>query len=143
MTTRKWLGVFGIFLAVSLCGAAFLNATDEITVGASLQVINGQFSLQRATTGYQVDQATNSSDYGIQLIATTSTNSLNIANVIIPHYAYFRNLSTNRTIYVTCQMRLEPGDVAVLPIADTNLTAYVEANTNAATERLEYWVNGK
>jgi hypothetical protein len=143
MTTRKWLGVFGIFLAVSLCGAAFLNATDEITVGASLQVINGQFSLQRASTGYKVTQLTNAVDYGIQLIATDSTNALNIANVIVPRYAYFRNLSTNRTIFVTLTMKMEAGDMAVLPVSSTNITAYVEPNTNAATERLEYWINAK
>jgi hypothetical protein len=143
MTTRKARLIAGIFLAVALWSAAYTNATDEITVGASLQVINGQFSLLRSTTGYKVTQLTNAVDYGIQLIATDSTNSLNIANVQNPHYAYFRNLSTNRTIFVTMTMKMEAGDVAVVPISSTNMTAYVEANTNAATELLEYWINAK
>jgi len=145
MTTRRnrLALVVLTFLAVGLWSAAIIKASDEITVGAILQVVNGQFSLTRSVTGYKVSQATNSVDYGIQLIATDSTNALNIANVIVPHYAYFRNLSTNRAVYVTCTMKLEAGDVAILPISDTNLTAYVEANTNNATERLEYWINSK
>lgn len=115
-------------------------STDEVTVNALLSVVNGNFNLQRSVTVYKVNQVTNLSDYGVATIATT-TNLLPIANVIIPRYAFFRNVGTGDSITVSCTIQLRAGDVAVLPLASTNITAYKANVWSGDTARLEYWVN--
>jgi len=124
-------------IAVAVCAG---TATNALSVTTSLQVDNGEFKLLRQVNNYKVNQAAQALDYGIQTTTNSVTNSLNIANVTVPHYCFFRNLDeTNVAIFVTLTLRLEPGDVAVLPVANTNMTTYT---TNGST-KLEYFINQK
>lgn len=120
-----------------LVGAAI--ASDEITINLLLDVVNGDFSLRRQVSNYKVTQTTSAADYGIQSVAVGATNNLNIANVSTPHYVFLRNLDATNDIYVTCVVKLQAGDAAILPVSTTNMTTYSTAGTN----KLEYWVNAQ
>ena len=131
--------VINVLLILCVTSLLATLADNEVKVTAMLRVDNGNFSLQRAVQNYAVNQTGKSSDYGIQTI-TTSTNLLNIYNVTgQPHYAFFRNLHTNQNIYVTFTMLLLSNDVAVVPVATTNISAYVTGTNGNA--QLEYWIN--
>jgi len=119
-----------------ICFGVKIYADNEGTLTATLRIKNGNFDLTRTVQNYQFNQTTSASDYGI-LTTTLATNRVPTVNVTTPRYAFFRNLGTNRDVYVTVTMRLQPGDVAVMPLADTNIQCYA---TNAPPS-LEYWVN--
>lgn len=123
-------------LGVLIVLAVIAFADDEGTVTAMLKIDNGNFSLMRNVSNLRFDQTGTAADYGVQAL-TTATNDLNIANVTTPRYAFFRNLSTNRNVFVTLTMKLRAYDIAVLPVLSTNITAYV---TNG-TANIEYWIN--
>lgn len=109
----------------------------EITVTALLKVVNGNFSLTRTVSNYQVDQTGTAVDYGIQSVAVGATNNLNIANVSTPGYIWLRNLDLTNDVYVTLTVKLRAGNIAIVPVSSTNMTTYSTAGTND----LEYWVN--
>lgn len=128
--------IFGMLLAL-LAGIAI--GSDEITINLLLDVANGNFALRRQVSNYKVTQAGTAADYGIQSVAVGVTNVLAVSHVATPGYIFLRNLSTNNSIYVTCVIMLRSNDVAVLPVASTNMTAYCTAGTN----NLEYWINAQ
>lgn len=125
----------GVLLLVFVAQAA-----DEGSVTARLKIDNGFFALTKSVQNFKFDQTGTASDQGVQSI-TASTNSLNINNVSTPHYLWLRALhtSTSNAIFVTLTVRLEAGDVAVLPVATTNIQSYA---TNGTVD-LEYWINQK
>jgi len=132
-------------VALAACGVVTLcciDAADEISVSATLKVDNGFFKYSRAVQNFAVDQTTSLSDMGIESVAANgSTNALTFPNVSTPHYMYLRSLDTSTTnaIFVTLTVRLEAGDIAVLPVSSTTISAYT---TNGAAS-LEYWLNAK
>lgn len=129
-----------IVAVACLLVAVGLKAADEISVTAALTVDNGYFKYSRLVQNFKIDQTTASADMGIEAV-TASTNALTFANVSTPHYMFLRSLdtSTSNAIFVTLTVRLEAGDVAVLPVANTTISAYA-TNGNA---NLEYWLNAK
>jgi hypothetical protein len=132
----KRIAVITCLLALSAIAA------DEINVTAVLKVENANFSLTRQVSAYQVTQQGKSADYGIQFVTTTNSlvNAPNLnAEGLTPRYSFWRNLSTNNNVYVTVTMLLRSNDVAVLPIASTN----VMLMTTGGTARLEYWLNAQ
>ena len=137
---KRLISVAAAGLALAIGLAAW--AADEISVSASLKVDNGYFKFSRSEQNFQVDQTTSSADMGIEATAADgSTNALTFANVSTPHYLWLRSLSTSTTnaIFVTLVVRLEAGDIAVLPVSTTTIAAY---STNGAAN-LEYWLNAK
>lgn len=136
--TRAWLSVTLLALLGVCCWQ--LKAADEISVSASLKVDNGYFKFTRNVQNFQIDQTTSSADMGIEAV-TASTNALTFPNVTTPHYLWLRSLDTSTTnaIFVTLTVRLEAGDIAVLPVSSTTISAYA-TNGNA---NLEYWLNAK
>lgn len=129
----------GLYFLVILAGASVVFAADEITIQATMRVVNGDFELQRSVGSLSVDQTGRAMSSGIQNI-TTNTNTLVVSSdVTTGGYSWFRNVGTN-AVTVQVYMLLNPSDVALLHVASTNITAYT-TGTNAPTTFLEYWIN--
>ena len=120
--------------------AVAIFAADEISVTTILKVDNGDYKVNRSVQNYKTDQTTSAADQGI-MVSGASTNNVPVNNVTTPHYCFFRSLDTSTTnaIFIVLTVRLEAGDVALLPISSTNVTTYT-TNGNAS---LEYWINAK
>ncbi len=135
-----------VFLALLFNAFAFLfpprgafAADDVITVTGLLKVDNGDFKLQRNQSNYKNDQAGTASDYVVQVSTNNATNQITLVNVTDPGYCWFRNTGPSNGVFVSLTMYLKPGDFAILPAADTNITHYT---TNGGS-RLESWANQK
>jgi hypothetical protein len=126
------------FLAM-LSAAAAVMAADEITIQATMRVRNGDFELQRSVGSLSVDQTGRGMAYGIQAISTNTNTLVVSSDVVTGGYSWFRNVGTN-AVTVQVYMRLNPSDIALLPVASTNITAYT-SGTNSETTFLEYWIN--
>ena len=125
-------------VAVCVVIASLVWAGDNVTtVTAYLKVVSDNFDLARSVQNYTFAPDGVAMDYGIISLSVTATNTLPINNVTTPRYCYFRNKSTNDGIYVTLTMYLRSNDVAILPLADTNVAAYAATGT----PELEYWFN--
>lgn len=120
--------------------AGIAIAANEVTVQTFLKIKNGAYDVQR-TVNMLDSQTTSSADQGI-MNATPAATAIPISNVTTPKWSYLRNLSTNTAQYidVTCTVRLYGNDVAVMPLANTNIQATAQAGT---TNKLEYWINEK
>lgn len=127
-----WIAGVGCILAIGT-----ILMAEPLTINTYLDVNNGNFKLTRNVQQYKVQQLGVAMDYGIISLSVTATNTLPISNVTTPRYCYFRNLSTNDGIYVTLTMYLRSNDVALLPLASTNVAAYAAEGT----PELEYWFN--
>jgi len=136
--TKLTLGILIMLTVLSGAGIAQDINTNAILIVGRLQVDNGNFKYSRQENNYRVNQTGFAADMGVQSVTNTSTNVLNISNVETPHYCWFRNL-TNANVFVTMTMKLEPGDIAIVPVSSTNMTIY----TTNSWSRLEYWVNAK
>jgi len=125
-----------IGLALVLAAAAVAVA-EEIKVSAALKVDNGYYVVKKSVLNFDVNQEGLGADQGVLLAVQTATNSIPISNVTTAHYAFFRNLdtSTSNSVEVTLTLRFQAGDVAVLPLAATNITYYT-TNGNARFEYL-------
>lgn len=130
---------FGILLFIVFLASLACFASDEITINCLLDVANGNFALRRQVSNYKVSQSGTAVDYGVQSVAINTTNVLAVSHVATPGYVWLRNLSTQNSVYVTCIIHLRTNDVALVPVASTNMTAYCTAGTN----NLEYWINAQ
>ena len=126
-----WLVILGL--------AALAYAADECTTTIFLKVKNGSYDVQRSVANYQTDQLTNAADQGI-MNATPTATAIPINNVVQPKWTYLRNLGTQGAVTVTCTLSLGTNDIALLPLANTNIQVTAAAGT---TNKLEYWINEK
>ncbi|GAG60208.1 unnamed protein product [marine sediment metagenome] len=108
---------------------------------ALLKVDNGDFTLQRNVSNLRVDQTTSAFDGGIVTATQTATNVIPVNNVTTAHYVWLRSLDTSTTnaVFVTLTVKLQAGDIAVLPVMSTNMT-YYSTNGNVL---LEYLIHAK
>ena len=114
--------------------------TNAITINVSIKDANKNFTVQRTENNYRVNQTEQLYDAGI-IALTNTTSVVNIQNVTTPHYAFFRN-QTNANVQISATIVLEPGDVALFPIGNTNVTAWA-TNATIPWARLEYHVFSK
>jgi hypothetical protein len=129
----------GLYFLAILAGASVVMAADEITIQATMRVSNGNFELTRSVGSLSIDQTGRAMSYGIQTITTNSTTLVVGSDVTTGGYSWFRNVGTN-AVTVQVYMLLNPSDIALLPVASTNITAYT-SGTNSEATFLEYWIN--
>lgn len=123
-TTTKLL--IALLLVTSI--ASQVRAADEFLIGISVQLENGQTEFKRQESKYTPDQDTLALDYSILTATNNATNVLSFSSVDTPYYGWFKNTETaaltGSEVFVTCTIKLRPEDVALLPLASTNITYY-------------------
>jgi len=108
---------------------------DEITIAATLQVENGNYSDSRKLTRLTADQATLGGTSGIQEIGT-SYEAITLGDVSTQGYVYIRNTDTTNFVEIgievaaafNAMIKLLAGEVAVFRAGGT---LYAKADTAA------------
>lgn len=112
---------------------------NEITVNASIKVLNGSLSFNSAPTSYRATQTTKKGPSPGSVTVTTSGVTVSLAALTTPGIAHFINLDATNYVryglYIASTFypfgKLKPGESAVLRLSDDILTA----NTAAAVLR--------
>ena len=109
---------------------------NEITIGASLRLINGDLKETKGTNGYRTVQATGDAIGGTQIIGTTE-EVIAYGDASTPGWAWFQNLDDTNyveigvkpasTFYPVIKLLAEDPPV-LLKIADS-VALYAKANT--------------
>jgi len=126
-------------MVTMMASGAFAVTTNAVTATTLLKVVNGNYTYQRSVNNYQKNQTTSSADMGIQVAVVNSTNAVNVANVVTPGYCFFRNLETTNSVFVVMTLELQPGDIALVPAASTNILIY----STVGPAKTEYWINAR
>lgn len=117
---------------------------DEITVSASLICVNGNFSFDRRINSVSVDQATQGSNGGVQIIGSGAHEQIEIGDLATEGWAIFRNLDDTNFVDIGVDvaatfypvMRLKPGEPTVCRVSTVVL--YAQADT--ADVNLEFMI---
>ena len=130
-------------LAALAVACMITMATDEITLGASLQAEKGDLSIFRKISSLSVDMDGLALTHAIQNVGTNSETLTLTGDNVSPGWALIINLTTNtdRSAEIGVNavpplIRIEAHEFAFFRLATNAISA--RATTN--TVNLEYWV---
>lgn len=124
---------------------------NEIVVNTFIRVAKGKLELARQVQGLNRDMAGSGYSVGVQEISNVSHEAVEIGSDLSPGYAFFRNVDDDDGNYVEVGVedggstfipliKLQPGDVALLPLSTTSVYARAYTGTGSAPVPLEFFV---
>ncbi len=124
--------------AVVLMVAGTTLADSNLTVNVCLQAKMGSIDVTRQVANYQPAWGTGTFYY-TSMAVNSWTNSITVANVTTPGYAFARNPGTGTVTFIigggaVATMTFFPGDAAVFPCGSTTLTVNTATNITGAFE---------
>lgn len=125
---------------------------NEIVINTFIRAAKGKLELARQVQGLNRDMSGSGYSVGVQTISNVSHEALEVGtDIAAAGYAFFRNVDDDEGNFVEVGVedgggtfipliKLQPGDVALLPLSTTSVYARAYTGTGSAPVPLEFFV---